>query len=106
MADSANVKEKTNIASDSLITRSENMVPITRGVSCALASCTTNNNEEHRKTMNVNMAPASAPNTVRAASVFMLVPQPTVSSTQCTTRTAKIAATMATAGQTQIEFCT
>ena len=41
-----------------------------RGVNCALASCTTRRREEHMNTMNVNIAPAMVPKTLRIASTL------------------------------------
>ena len=66
--------------------------------------------DELMKTMKVNMAPPRAPSTERAASGFTIhvesrfLSRPSHSSTQCKARTAKMAITMVTAGQIQIEF--
>ena len=75
-----------------------------RGVSCALASCTATSNAEETNTMNVNIAEAMVPNSVRAASGPILASQPNACSPLWSSGTTVSAAIMLSTGRIQIEF--
>ena len=70
----ASVKEKvkTNSVKESFVNRFCNTRPITRGVSCALASCTVIRSAEQTKTMSVNIAEAKA----RLSELIDAAPEP------------------------------
>src|SRR3954471_17389437 len=100
----AKAKANTNSESENFVTRSRNRTPMMRGVIWALASWTTRSRDEQTKTMNVKIAPASAPMTMRIASGSKSAFHPSARSTQWRSRTATSAVSMATHGRTQIEF--
>ena len=79
---SVKVKVKANRVKANRVTRSRNTTPMIRGLSCALANCTTSNRLEERKTMKVSMDPARVPNNARAAAGSKPDCQPARSSIQ------------------------
>src|SRR4051812_35986953 len=86
-ADIEKAKLKTNKVKVTLTTASRKRTPMMRGVSCALASCTTRSNDEHTNTMKVKMAPASVPRTERTESGLYEDCQPRKSFRTCNKRT-------------------
>ena len=100
------VKVKANRVKENRVTRSRNTMPMIRGVSWALANCTTSNRMEERNTMKVNMAPAKVPNSARAASGSKSDCQPARCSIQSRHRTDTNPATMPSTDKSQIEFRT
>ena len=71
-----NVKVNTNTIKEALVMGSLNTMPMMRGVSCELASCTATSSAEETNTMNVNIEAAMVPSTARAVSGSMADCQP------------------------------
>src|SRR5262245_3659349 len=103
-ADRLNVKLKTKTASEYFVIRSRNIVAMTRGVSSALANCTTSSSDEQTNTINVNIAPTRIPRTARMVSASILESRFSEDSRLCSTRKVTMANTMAATGTTQTEF--
>src|SRR5207245_11380434 len=101
-----NVKAKTSSVKENLITGSRKTRAMMRGVRAALASCTATKSAEQTKTMAVNSAEAMVPSTVRAVSASTGDSHPRSFSSQCSNRTAAIAATVLSTGRIQMEFWT
>src|SRR5262249_52916047 len=103
-AASEKVKVKTSSVKENFVTGSLNTRAMMRGVSAALASWTATSSAVQTKTMEVNSAEAIVPSTARAVSGSTGETQPHCTSTQCSNRTAPIAATVLSTGRTQMEL--
>ena len=77
-------REKVNVnmntVNENFVTGSRKTMAMMRGVSCVLASCTATSSAEETKTMNVNMADAIVPSTVREVSGLTVASHPNASS--------------------------
>ena len=87
----ANEKENTNRNSVRvhLVILFSNNTPIMRGVSWALASCTTRRRDEQMKTMKVNIDPATVPSIERTEFGSMVPTEPSSVSNQMSPRASK-----------------
>src|SRR5262249_25527871 len=104
--DRLKVKLKTKTASENLVTGSRNIVAMTRGVSWALANCTTSKSDEQTKTKKGNIAPANIPNTARIVSGSSLESNSSDISHQYSNRKEMMPRKMARTGTIQMEFRT
>ena len=98
------VKVKVNRVRVNRVTASRNTTPMIRGLSWALASCTTSSSEEDRNTMKVSMAPARVPSSDSVEDGSKPARQPARTSIQCRPLTASTATIMPSTGMIQMEF--
>jgi len=89
---------KTNIVKENFVTGSRNMMAITRGVSCALASCKAISKAEQTKTMKVNIDEAIISSTALAVSGWMADSKANLSSSRWSSGTATSASAIPRAG--------
>src|SRR5262249_21077306 len=99
-----NVNVNTSSVKENFVTGSRKTMPMMRGVSAALASCTATRSAEQTKTMVVNSAEARVPSTAVAVPGSISDSHPKSFSIQCSNRTAAIAATVLTTGEIQTEL--